>query len=194
MQITWPIPQLLDAGTYAVVVEVSKEFDYNATYNDVSYPAPHVSYGDYGLPYRGQPSVVYRVPFTLGTTDSNTMVDSYAGYGDPDGQDGNLRAPDSTITTDVPGSGGARLQLIADPAGMYRVKVSAHNEQDSIPPAMAGEAQAVNVTGTSATVTFVSPGDDGTIGTVRGYEIRYRAGSELTQDNFAASPAVMHPP
>ena len=32
-QITWPIPPLLPSGSYIVVVEVAKEFDYNATYN-----------------------------------------------------------------------------------------------------------------------------------------------------------------
>ena len=192
-QITWPIPALLPGGTYVVVVEVAKEFDYNATYNDTVYPAPTVAYGNYGLPYRGQPSVIYRVPFVLGGPDAISLTDSYAGYGDPDGQDGNVRAPDGTITTGVQGSGGARLGLVADASGTYRVKVLAHNENDSIAPGPAGEAQAVAVTGTTATVSFVAPGDDGLVGRIRGYDIRFRAGSPLTDANFDQAQ-VIDPP
>ncbi len=192
--ITWPIPKTLASGDYVAVVEVGKEFDYNATYNDVVYPPPNVPYSEYGQPYRGQPSVVYRVPFTVGTTDSTALADTYTGYGDPDGLDGNVRAPDDTITTNVPGSGAARLSLVADASGTYRVKVSAHPENDAIPPGAAVEAQDPQVTATAATVSFVAPGDDGeTGGKIRGYEIRYRAGSPITDDNFDTATSISPP-
>ena len=193
-QITWPIPVGMPSGDYVAVVEVSKEFDYNTKYNDTVYPAPNVSYGDFGAPYRGQPSVVYRVPFSVGGSDSTASVDSYSGYGDPDGLDGNLRQPDNTITTNVPGSGGARLSLIADAAGSYRVRVSSHPESDAIAPGLANEAQAAVVSPTGATISFVAPGDDGQgNGKVRGYEIRYRAGAPLTEANFESGTSVSLP-
>jgi len=59
---TWLIPPELYTGIatdYVMYVEVSKEFDDNATYNATSLPtASASSWNDYGLPYRGQPSVV----------------------------------------------------------------------------------------------------------------------------------------
>ena len=187
--ITWPIPSLLPPGDYVVVVEVSKEFDYNQVYNDTKYPAltdMQISYSMYGAPYRGQPSVIYKVPFTIGTTESLGATDTYVGYGDPDGLDGNIRAPDSTITTDRPGSGAARLALTADASGMYRVKVDSRPEFDNLPPGIADEARAIKITASAATVSFVAPGDDGSVGKVRGYEIRYMADTELTEANFAS--------
>ncbi len=195
-QITWPIPALLPPGDYVMMVEVSKEFDYNGTYNATSYPPPCdtcIPYSNYGAPYRGQPSVIYKVPFTIGTTESDASADTYAGYGDPDGLDGNIRAPDDTITTEVPGSGGARLALTSDPSGMYRVKVSSRPEFDNVPPAMADEAKATTVTASTASLSFVSPGDDGNVGKVRGYEIRYLAGTPLTEDNFTTGTSIDPP-
>ena len=40
------------------------------------------------MPYRGQPSVVYRVPFTVGSTIIEAVDRDYYGYGYPDGADG----------------------------------------------------------------------------------------------------------
>ena len=192
--ITWPVPFGLANGDYVAVVEVSKEFDYNATYNDLSFPSPPVPFLIYGMPYRGQPSVIYRVPFAIDATDSIALVDRYAGYGDPDGLDGNVRDPDSTITTDVPGSGGARLSLIPDTSGAYRVKLTARSEHDSTAPGIANAAQAVQLTPTGATISFVSPGDDGQDGgKIRGYDIRYRAASPLTAENFDSATAISPP-
>ena len=195
-QITWPIPSTLTSGDYVMMVEVSKEFDYNGTYNATTYPAPCdtcIPYANYGAPYRGQPSVIYKVPFTIGTTESSGVAMEIAGYGDPDGLDGNLRAADGTITMNVPGSGGARLALISDPAGMYRVKVTARPEFDNVPPGIADEAKAINVTASSASISFVAPGDNGEIGKVRGYEIRYMAGTPLTEDNFTHGTTIEGP-
>ena len=185
--LTWPIPSELPSGNYVVMVEVSKEFDYNGTYNATSYPAPCdtcIPYSNYGVPYRGQPSVIYKVPIAIGTTESVGIADSYAGYGDPDGLDGNIRMADGTITTDLPGSGGARLALVSDPAGSYRVKVTSRPEFDSVLPGTADETKANNVTANAATISFVAPGDDGATGKVRGYDIKWRAQTPLTDANF----------
>jgi len=120
---------------YVAWVEVNVEGDQNAAYDMVKYDTPRLPAGawdswaiGYGYPYRGQPSVVYRVPFSLASPGSySTAVP--AGYGSVDGfgpSGGELHPMDDTIT-DAPtvpataGSGADRLRLIA-PAD-YRFKV-----------------------------------------------------------------------
>jgi hypothetical protein len=176
---SWVAPKNLPPGNYVLFVEVSREFDMNDTYNPSTFPAPTgISFSEYGEPYRGQPSVVYSAPFTMGETTTQNDGASYIGYGDPDGLDGNVRAPDATITT-----GAERLQLVSD-SGMYRIRVVHRIENDAVPPDAPGDDGATNVTGSSATVSFTAPGDDGEIGQVAGYEIRYRATTPMTEDNF----------
>ena len=71
-RISWPIPNELPSGDYVMWLEVAQAFDHNETYSTAAYPAPpatgeqSISWSSYGLPYRGQPSIVYRVPFTMG--------------------------------------------------------------------------------------------------------------------------------
>lgn len=183
-ELSWPIPKDLVAGNYVMWVEVSKEFDHNETYSEAAYPSPtNIPWGDYGEAYRGQPSVVYEVPFTIGTAETVSQVTDYAGYSDPDALDGNLRAPDGTISTTTPGSGAARFALVSDAGGMYRVRVTSRPEFDSALPATPAQL-AVEPASRSALVTFIAPGDDGMSGMVRGYDVRYRVNSTITADNF----------
>jgi hypothetical protein len=195
---SWPIPSALPAGDYVVWVEASQESDFNGTYNATTFPPPTrtdgtpLPWSNYGLPARGQPSVVYQVPITISTDQTIATTSAYAGYGDPEGVDGTLHAPDATITTDTPGSGAARLQLTADGSGgTFRVRVAARPEFDSIRPGPASNGQVLTVDERSATVSFVEPGDDGLIGKVMGYELRYRAGDPITDANFLKSSPVM---
>jgi hypothetical protein len=187
--ISWPIPDSLPAGDYVMWIEVAQAFDHNATYSTTAYPAPaatgeqSISWSSYGLPYRGQPSIVYRVPFTIGSTLTTAMTADYAGYGDPSGKDGDLRAPDATITTTTPGSGAARLQLMSQDGTMHRVLVNTRPEFDYAVPGEVRQPEIVDVTPTGATIRFIAPGDDGELGRVTGYEIRYLA-REMTADNF----------
>jgi len=192
-QVSWPIPPMLAAGNYVMFVEVAKEFDMNASYNETIFPAPTgISFANYGEPYRGQPSVVYRVPFTVADTNTTADVVDYAGYGDPDGVDGAIRPPDSTITTDTPGSGASRLQLVSD-NGLYRVRVVARNENDSTAPGVPTNPVVIAVDARTATIEFTASGDDGMAGgRVRGYEIRYRAG-EMTEANFTTAGSTPVP-
>jgi hypothetical protein len=190
-QITWGVPNDLPAGSYVMWLEVSKAFDFNATYNATVYPAPQIPYGEFGEPYRGQPSVVYAVPFSVGTTESDATTQSYFGYGDPDGGTGTLHAPDATITTDTPGSGGSRLQIIAGSSG-DRIQLHASPSFNQTPPDPPSNFAASDVTTTSATVSLVASGGDRGAGTAAGYEIRYRADGPMTPDNFADStPAAV---
>jgi hypothetical protein len=195
-QITWPIPPDLAPGNYVVWVEVSKEFDFNNTYNQTTYPPPTRADGsplpwhEYGMPARGQPSVVYTVPIAFGTSESIATSSAYVGYGDPEGADGNVRPPDATIVTDTPGSGAARLQITVDGADQFRVRVSARPEFDNVAPGAIAAAHAEAIAASTATLAFTEPGDDGLVGPVKGYELRYRAATELTEANFAEATPV----
>lgn len=188
-RLSWSIPPGLAPGSYVLWVEVAKEFDHNGTYSAEARPAPVVAYGEYGEPYRGQPSLVYRVPFTLGATATTTRVAEYHGYGDPDGADGLVSPPDGTITANVPGSGASRLALVPE-AGGYRVKVVARPEMDNVAPGAPIGAAVTAVDGTSLTFVFDAPGDDGAFGQVTEYELRIRADEPITEANFGSSMPV----
>jgi hypothetical protein len=190
-EINWPIPPGLPTGDYVLWLEVAKEFDFNATYNPTRFPSPTgIQWSDYGKPYRGQPSVLYSVPFSITTTESINTTKQYVGYGDPTGASGTMNAAvfDGTITTDTPGTGASRLDILA--GADYRVMVDARPEFDDVAPGMPSHMQEQAVTNQTLTVAFTAPGDDGTVGKVTGYEIRVRANDEMTAANFAQSTIV----
>jgi hypothetical protein len=190
----WPVPADLPPGDYVMFVETAKEFDFNATYNAMSYPAPpDISWMEYGMPYRGQPSVVYRVPFTIATSQTSASSQGYIGYGDPAGADGAIRPPDTTITTDTPGSGGSRLELVSDDSGMYRVRVVVSPNVAADLPGAPEQLQSLAITGSGNTLGFYAPGIGPQHLRATGYEIRVRANDEMTPDNFADSmPVTTH--
>jgi hypothetical protein len=188
-QISWPIPPTLPMGDYVAFLEVALEQDFNAAFPATRYPPPDVSYGQYGVPYRGQPSVVYRVPFTIASTETFATADTYAGYGDPDGGP-KLHPPDATITTNTPNTGASRLLMTSKDGQTFRVRVDARPEPDLIAPGGAGDMVITAAASSTATLEFVAPGDDGAVGTVRGYEVRYLVGDEpITAATFEASNA-----
>lgn len=105
------------AGPHVVWIEVNQEGDPNAFHDAPFFPDPQLV--DYGVDERGQPSILYRVPITIGDEVVVAEAPAYAGYGSPDGQDGFVRPPDDTITTDVVGSGALRVEDVRvtfDPA------------------------------------------------------------------------------
>jgi hypothetical protein len=184
---SWTLPETMGDGDYVLFVEVSKEFDHNTTYSDAAYPAPvGIPYSMYGEPYRGQPSVVYQVPFTIGVGDPVAYALDYIGYGDPDGSDGDIRPPDATISTGVPGSGAERLALAAG-ANPYRVKVQPRTEPDLAPPAMPADLVALDVTSQRAEIYWTAPGEDGNTGTAAFYDIRFMPGV-MTAADFEGLP------
>jgi hypothetical protein len=188
---TWAAPLSVDYGNYVLYVETSKTYDFNATYSTLNFPPPTgIPWAEYGKPWRGQPSIVYRVPFTVAMTATEASTDTYAGYGDPTGQAGTLNPPDATITTDTPGSGASRMQLVSDGTSMYRVRVRAKTEFDATAPAGLDTPAVTALTSTTASLGFVATGDDGTTGTLAGYDIRVRALSPITADNFDDAPAA----
>jgi len=190
--VSWPVPETLPFGDYVMFVEVSREFDTNASYNETNFPSPvGISFAEYGEAYRGQPSVVYRIPFSISATGATVATTTdYIGYGDPTGLDGVVRPPDATITTDVAGSGAGRLQLLSDGGNTFRIRVAAQPQFDSEPPALPARVQLVSEASTSVQIAFVAPGDDGTIGNVKKYDIRFRVGSDIDASNFDTSTMV----
>ena len=187
----WPVPSDLPLGDYVLYVEVSKESDFNATYNSTSYPSPTgIFWAEYGKPYRGQPSVLYRVPFTIGTDATTAMTSQFYGYGDPDGKDGTVRPPDATITTDTPASGSSRLELTADGSDMYRVKVEVSPNVPSQVPGAPQQLLSTTETSASISMSFVAPGVGTSQVRVAGYEIRIRANDPITAANFEDSTPV----
>jgi hypothetical protein len=183
-QVSWPIPPTLADGQYVLMVEVGLEQDMNDHFN---YPSPTgISYDNYGVAYRGQPSILYSVPFSIAETNTVAITEAYAGYGDPDGLDGRIRPPDSTmITTNKMNSGSQRLLLVSKDGMMYRVRVDSKTERDATAPASPGDMVVTKAEARDATLTFLAPGDDDMIGTVSGYDVRYVVGPlSIDDSNF----------
>ena len=140
------VPEGLANGRYFVAVEVNVEGDYGPSYGPTQYPTPQDGTGssareewdfwakNYGYPYRGQPSVVYRVPVDIGQTGS-TAVANADGYGSVSGRGstgGDVQPMDSTIMNDptgMAGSGADRLRAGTD--GM-RVRVRSQSAEACI--------------------------------------------------------------
>lgn len=177
-------------GSYVLWLEVSKEADTNASYNETVYPPPMVQFGEYGVPYRGQPSVLYNIPFDLSESPTTGSTLDYVGYGDPDGIDGNIRTPDATITTTVPGSGAGRLGVIAVGGSTFRVHLGSRREDDRTAPDVPRLVHTDTITSHGVAITFIAPGDDFRDGPVTGYDVRYRVGEPITEANFDTSTVV----
>jgi len=117
--IAFPIPDAWPNGEYVVFVEVNTERDYNGTYESSLYPTPEPlekswdSWSTFGYPYRGQPSLVYRVPIHVSAVETVAAALTPSGYGDLHGLSGDLHPIDASITddsTNARGSGADRLQ------------------------------------------------------------------------------------
>jgi len=125
----FPVPDEWTNGNYVAWAEVNTEDDSNPSYR---FETPKGDDWDswaetFGYSYRGQPSVVFSVPVTVGTagtydTSQPSGYGSVTGFG-TDG--GAVHALDGTITNDpagAPGSGADRFRLM--PGKDYRLRVS----------------------------------------------------------------------
>jgi hypothetical protein len=166
-------PENLREGDYVAYVEVSREADFNAFHTAKNHPNQDDSqmiWNGQGHPFLGQPSIVYAVPFHYDAVGGMTGTDTYAGYGAWDGQDGDLRPPDGTISVGQDGTGLGRLVLM--PSG-HRVDVVVgtcaagpdggatdgglpHTACDAPPPPEA-VAVTTNAAGTALDVSFRVP-------------------------------------
>jgi hypothetical protein len=119
------VPEDWPDGDYVVYVEVNTEGDHAPGWDTATYPTPREPTGSwdiwavtYGYPYRGQPSVVYRLPIRIDATGGEWSTATPAGFGDLHGLDGDIHEMDGTIRDDPdrhPGSGADRL--LADEEG-----------------------------------------------------------------------------
>ena len=131
---------------YTLFVEVNVEGDYNEHWNDTRFPTPSLPNTmwdtwalTFGYPYRGQPSVVYSLPFSLTSSDV-VKTNAPSGYGSINGDDGTLSPIDATISDDptgAPGSGADRLIANAGARATLTVQ-SADPCTRPNPPAMCG--------------------------------------------------------
>jgi hypothetical protein len=140
--VMFSVPSSWPDGNYVAYLEINTEGDYNTTYNSTSYPTPCATAASdcggsvrwdswalgYGYPYRGQPSVVFAVPFTLGQAAMfSTMTP--VGFGSLDGTDANpgaMHMMDGTISDDpqgAPGSGADRLHMSATQTSRLELEV-----------------------------------------------------------------------
>ncbi|HEX5657953.1 MAG TPA: CFI-box-CTERM domain-containing protein, partial [Polyangiales bacterium] len=71
---------------------------------------------NFGYPYRGQPSIVYALPFTLDTS-SQVTARAPAGYGALEGTDGELRSMDGSMLDDTAGAKGSGADRFLEQAG-----------------------------------------------------------------------------
>ena len=102
-KISWPL-QDFAPGKFNCWIEVNRSYDFN-------------QYHNYSF-YRGQPSLVWNTLINLGGSPDSSKVLTFTGYGSPDGSDGKINGPDSTITT-APGLlydlGGYKFKVIFIP-------------------------------------------------------------------------------
>ena len=85
-KVLFNVPSTWPNGAYRALIEVNVEGDYNAHWSDVRAPTPKNpelawdSYAfEYGYAYRGQPSIVYEVPFTLNASAGRFSTDRALG-------------------------------------------------------------------------------------------------------------------
>lgn len=192
----WPVPEGLPDGDYVLFVEVAKEFDFNAAFGPTQYPSPTgISWSEYGKPYRGQPSIIYRVPFSIGAQATNASTSTYFGHGDPLGAHGSIAmaSPSDNITTGTPGSGASRLQLVSSGGEMYRVRIEVNANATGQVVTAPTEVQPTDVGAGTVSMSFIAPSVGAAMARVTGYEVRVRANDEMTAANFADSmPITTH--
>ena len=189
-------------GDYVLYIEASAESDFNLSHDHGFFPDTQ-HFWERGTKFLGQPSVVYRVPFSVGNEVDVATSGSYAGYSDWNGATGTLHAPDSTID-DTPGHGAGRLYNVSDANGTWRVKVSALSLCDTdagvgdaggnceAPIEPQGLAAKPQSSGTSAEISFRVPSSGAA---VDHFEVRYRADQIISDADFVtADPSSMAPP
>ncbi|HEY5088392.1 MAG TPA: fibronectin type III domain-containing protein [Polyangia bacterium] len=192
----WTVPNDLQSGDYALVVEVNKEFDSNPSHMHPDFDDPNLP--GYGIDGNfGQPSVIYQVPVHIdlaGGTPVQAAVSQIAGYGDWSGASGVINPPDSTISTTDLGSGAARLLQTDGPGGSGRVHVTLEPCLGCTPlPPVPSEVTDLapvdqGLTSTAAALSFSNAQSNG--GPVWSYQIRYKAGTSMTDGDFAEAISV----
>lgn len=195
--IMFTVPDEWENGDYVLWVEVNTEGDYNSEWGPGRFPTPRDPSGawdiwamDYGYPYRGQPSVVWRIPFQLGHGATIASVSEPHGYGSIDGLEGGVtHAMDASITDDpagAPGSGADRLMLGSGP---HRVQVRVVGPEVCTDNTAPGAVEQLAVDEYRerhwahrwATLRFVAPADDSGIAR---YDVRVSTEPIVDEESF----------
>jgi hypothetical protein len=139
---TWP-----KDDDYVLYVEANTEGDYGSGLDAARFPTPKNPASDwdvwsqeFGYPYRGQPSVVYAVPFRIDEPGAFETFEA-VGTGALEGEDGELHPLEGNAVDDpvgAPGSGADRLEAVGD----SRIKVTV-SQPDAARCASAGDLPAV---------------------------------------------------
>ncbi len=184
-------------GDYQVLVEVAKEFDVNAHHHYATQPDSlmSVSYGD--ADNLGQPSIVWRVPVHVGDAAESFRAVEALGHGPPDGVvtrpsaiAAELVAPIDQTISDAPGSGLGRLALSSAPEGPFKVlarTADCDGDGQSACGAAPAAPRALSLHEGTLAATTVTLRVDAAPAEL---EVRYRAGTSMTEAEFAeATPA-----
>ncbi len=198
--VTWRLPSSYGQGEYVVKIEINKEFDQNPSHAYKAFTDPRLR--DSGVKTNiGQPSVLFSLPVTIGSTPSYSSTTALVGYGDWDGRTGTVHPSDPSIS-DSPGSGMGRLLVFNNPwafgSDESRARVHAMTAEcaaatECVPrPKEPFPAQPTvdfkTLTATSVGISFVHSSQDGA--PVDRYDIRYREGTSMADGDFVeATPA-----
>lgn len=170
----YTLPEALAPGVYHLWVEASAEGDFNEHTEQTFFPDP-IEPG-FGVPFLGQPSIVWRVKIDVREDSASAATTDYLAYAAQDGSDGDLRDPDVTITTGVPGSGAERLLPLSDGA---RVQVRFDPAAACEVPAELGELRVEPASATSLSVSFAAVDSAST------YDVRYSERSIADDASFS---------
>jgi len=203
--LTIMLPEALASTPLVAWIEVNLENDQNDAW---SFDRENDHYVDsrlpsFGLPYFGQPSVVYRVPFDPREAGFSATPD-YEGYGDLFGENGDVHPPDDSIST-ANGTGAGRLLPHSIDAHDFRFGVYSHGpgnlppddpgwggcEQIELPAMTEVELEAVEFDRVRVHFTVPDFGGNTELRTVRLY---YRRAAQDMLDDDNASSAIQHIP
>lgn len=200
LSLMFSIPAEWPEGDYVLFVEVNTEGDYNSAWDPTRFPTPQVPSGtwdywakSYGYPYRGQPSVVYRVPIRLSYEAAEASVSEPYGYGSIDGSDGEIRPMDGTITDDPAGSPGSGADRLRRDGQGVRVSVRVMGPEVCRDNRAPGPIEGLVVTEYHerrdahryAHLSFIAPEED--IGIAR-YDVRVASEPILDEASFERAP------
>jgi hypothetical protein len=204
--VLFSIPDDWAQGDYVAWLEINTEGDYNNAFNESIYPTPgDASKWDSwaltnGYAYRGQPSVVFSVPFTLGA--SGTFVAGRAvGYGSVDGLAPDaavMHAMDSSISDDpiaARGSGADRLLMPPAPDEQVRLAIEVRDLEfcaNHLPPEMPAGLTVAPVDDPKHShewgrIHFVAPAHELPIAK---YEVRTSTDDDIIADFTHGQPAL----
>lgn len=197
LTLMFSVPTEWEDGEYVLWVEVNTEGDYNSAWGPAQFPTPENPSGSwdswamtYGYPFRGQPSVLYRVPITLSHGASTASAVDPFGYGSIDGRDGGVvHEMDGTITDDPSGSPGSGADRLMQRGEGDRIAVRVIGPEVCSDNEAPGAIEGLAVTEYSerrsahryAHLSFVAPDDD--FGVAR-YEVRVSADPIVDEESF----------